>query len=126
MATDGISPFNLAGKAQPYSVWPIVLINYNIPPWLSMKKGHLLLSMLVPGPKQPQTLDVYMAPLVEELQELWEGVAAYDNRVRTNGLRRNFLLRAALLWTMHDYPGTTTYTRPWYSQVTSGPCFCSK
>ena len=61
LATDGISPFNLVGKAQPYSIWPVVLMNYNIPPWMSMKKGHLILSMLIPGPKQPTNLNVYMA-----------------------------------------------------------------
>ena len=106
MATDGISPFNIAGKAQPYSVWPVVLMNYNIPPWLSMKKGHLILSMIIPGPKQPSNLNVYLAPLIEELDELWTGVPAYDNRIRTNGLNREFDLKAILLWTMHDYPGT--------------------
>jgi hypothetical protein len=109
LATDGISPFNLAGRSQPYSVWPVLLMNYNIPPWLSMKKGHLMLSMIIPGPKQPSTLDVYMAPLLDELQELWTGVRAYDNRKRTHGLRREFDLKAALLWTMHDYPGTVPY-----------------
>lgn len=107
LATDGISPFALAGKAQPYSVWPVVLMNYNIPPWLSMKKGHLLLSMIVPSPKQPTTLDVYMAPLVEELMELWNGVPAYDNQKFIGGLHRHFDLKAALMWTMHDYPGLT-------------------
>jgi hypothetical protein len=106
LATDGISPFNLAGKAQPYSVWPVVLMNYNIPPWLSMKQGHLILSMIIPGPKQPSTLDVYMAPLLDELQELWHGVPAYDNRRKTDRLPRKFPLKAALIWSMHDYPGT--------------------
>lgn len=106
LATNGISPFNIAGKAQPYSVWPVVLMNYNIPPWLSMKKGHLILSMIVPGPKQPSDLSVYLAPLIEELKELWSGVPAYDNWIKTNGLPREFDLKAVLLWTMHDYPGT--------------------
>jgi hypothetical protein len=106
LATDGISPFNLAGKAQPYSVWPVVLINYNIPPWLSMKKGHQILSMIIPGPKQPSTLDVYLEPLIDELDELWHGVPAFDNRRKTDQLPRHFPLKAALLWSMHDYPGT--------------------
>jgi hypothetical protein len=110
LATDGISPFNLAGRSQPYSVWPVVLMNYNIPPWLSMKKGHLILSMIIPGPKQPSTLDVYMGPLLDELKELWSGVPAYDNRKRTDGLHRNFGLRGAMLWTMHDYPGIHTFS----------------
>lgn len=106
LATDGISPFNITGKAQPYSVWPVVLMNYNIPPWLSMKRGHLILSMIIPGPKQPSDMSVYLAPLIEELEKLWSGVSAYDNRKKTDGLPREFILKAVLLWTMHDYPGT--------------------
>ncbi len=81
-------------------------MNYNIPPWLSMKQGHLILSMIIPGPKQPSTLDVYMAPLLDELQELWHGVPAYDNRRKTDRLPRKFPMKAALIWSMHDYPGT--------------------
>lgn len=112
LATDGISPFNLAGKAQPYSVWPVVLTNYNIPPWRAMRKGHLILSIIVPGPRQPTTLDVYLAPLVEELEELWEGVPAYDNRKSTGGLRKDFQMKAMILWTIHDYPGQDP-SLPW-------------
>lgn len=106
LATDGISPHSMVGKGQPYTVWPVVLMNYNIPPWLSMKKGHLMLSMIVPGPKQTKNFDVYLAPLVEELQMLWEGVPCVDGRQTTGGLPRKFNLRAILMWTMHDYPGT--------------------
>lgn len=105
VAADGIVPHSMTGKSQPYSLWPVILMNYNIPPWLSMKKGHLMLSMLIPGPKQPMNMDVYLAPLIEELQELWEGVPAYDGRRLTGGLPRNFDLKAILMWTMHDYPG---------------------
>ena len=32
-----------------YSVWPIFVINNNIPPWMSIKRGHIMLSMIVPG-----------------------------------------------------------------------------
>ncbi|CAM6082015.1 unnamed protein product [Calypogeia fissa] len=125
LATHGISLFTIAGKSQPYLVWPVVIMNYNIPPWMSMKKGHLLLSMVIPGPKQPKSLDVYMAPLIEELQELWDGVPAYDNRKRIDGLRRKFDLRAILLWTMHDYPGfgflSGLQTKSYMACPTCGP-----
>ena len=86
LAADGISPFALAGKAQPYSVWPVVLTNYNIPPWMAMKKGHLLLSMIIPGPKQVKKIDVYLQPLIDELKELWKGVDCFDGREKTGGL----------------------------------------
>lgn len=105
LASDGINPFSLARKAQPYSIWPIVLTNYNIPPWMSMKKGHLLLSMIILGPKQVKMIDVYLQPLVEELKLLWRGVDCYDGRVQIGGLPCEFQLNAILMWTMHDLPG---------------------
>jgi Transposase family tnp2 len=114
LAADGISPFALAGKAQPYSVWPVVLTNYNIPPWMAMKKGHLLLSMIIPGPKQVKKIDVYLQPLLDELKQLWEGVDCYDGRERTGGLSREFKLKAILMWTMHDLPGMYVHT---YAQL---------
>jgi hypothetical protein len=47
MATDGISPFGTIRTK--YSLWPVVMINYNIPQWLAIKKGHLFLTLIIPG-----------------------------------------------------------------------------
>lgn len=40
-----------------------------------------MLSLLIPGPKAPgNDLDIFLAPLVEELNDLWvEGVKAFDS-----------------------------------------------
>jgi hypothetical protein len=84
-------------------------MNYNLPPWLSMKKGYLLLSLIISGPHKVKNLDTYLALLVEELQQLWDGVWAYDNRKVTGRLPRVFQLKGILLWTMHDYPGKRSY-----------------
>ena len=32
-----------------YTMWPIFVINNNIPPWLSIKREHIMLSMIIPG-----------------------------------------------------------------------------
>ena len=32
-----------------YSVWPIFVINNNIPPWMSIKREHIMLTMIIPG-----------------------------------------------------------------------------
>jgi hypothetical protein len=32
-----------------YSVWPVFVINNNIPPWMSIKREHIMLAMIVPG-----------------------------------------------------------------------------
>ncbi|XP_075665826.1 uncharacterized protein LOC142635575 [Castanea sativa] len=66
-----------------------------------MKRSSLILSLVVPGPKSPGiAIDVYLQPLVEELRELWDvGVEAYDA-----SSKNVFQLRAALMWTVHDFP----------------------
>jgi hypothetical protein len=105
LASDGVSPHSLGGKGQPTSVWPVLFMNYNLPPWLSMKKGFLLLSLIIPGPTKVKNLDTYLSLLVNELKQLWDGVWAYDGRKTTGGIPREFRLKAICMWTMHDYPG---------------------
>jgi Transposase family tnp2/Domain of unknown function (DUF4218) len=99
LCTDGFAPYGQFGKS--YSCWPVILTPYNLPPWLCMKKQFMFLSLIIPGPKNPKAnMDVYLQPLIEELKELWEtGVETYDVSTRTN-----FTLKAALLWTINDFP----------------------
>ncbi|XP_026378890.1 uncharacterized protein LOC113273371 [Papaver somniferum] len=48
--------------------------------------------------------DVYLEPLIEELTVLWnEGVLTYDRFSKTE-----FVMRARLLWDIHDYPALGT------------------
>ena len=35
-------------KRSIYLVWPIFIINNNIPPWLSIKRDHIMLVMIIP------------------------------------------------------------------------------
>ncbi|KAF5468687.1 hypothetical protein F2P56_012824 [Juglans regia] len=99
LASDGFNPFNNMSK--PYSIWPMILVPYNLPPWLCMKDPYLILSLLIPGPKAPgNDIDVYLQPLVNELKELWkEGIDTYDA-----SKLENFQLHAALSWTINDFP----------------------
>ncbi|XP_074360362.1 uncharacterized protein LOC141700518 [Apium graveolens] len=85
-----------------HSTWPIVLVNYNLPPWLCMKQENLILSTLISGPDSPKnSIDVFMQPLIAELKELWEvGVNTYDALAD-----EDFNLRARVLWTISDFPG---------------------
>ena len=47
LAADGVNPF---GKMRStYSVWSIFFINNNIPPWLSIKREHIMLTLIVPS-----------------------------------------------------------------------------
>jgi len=99
LASDGFNPFGMQNVT--YSIWPVILIPYNLPPWLCQKQSNWLLSMLIPGPKSPRMdIDVYLRPLILELKELWEkGVTTWDA-----GTRKNFKLHALLLWTINDFP----------------------
>ncbi|VVA32225.1 PREDICTED: transposase [Prunus dulcis] len=78
LSTDGFNPFqDLSSR---YNYWSVVLVTYNLSPWLCMSKESLMLTLLVPGPKQPgNDIDIYLAPLIDDLKDLWNnGVKVYD------------------------------------------------
>ena len=66
-----------------------------------MKQPFMFLTLLIPGPRSPgKEIDVYLRPLIDELQMLWEdGVETYDA-----SREQNFKMRAALMWTISDFP----------------------
>ena len=69
LASDGINPHGV--QRTTYSTWPLILMNYNLPPNLIMKRKFMMFSMLIGGPSQPgNDIDVYLAPLIEDLNHL--------------------------------------------------------
>ena len=99
LSTDGMNPHGLQSIS--HTTWPVILMIYNLPPWLCMKRKYMMLSLLISGPKQPgNDIDVYLTPLIEDLKILWEnGVEVYD------GYRKeSFNLRAMLFGTINDFP----------------------
>ncbi|XP_073153163.1 uncharacterized protein [Henckelia pumila] len=71
LSSDGINPHSLMSSA--YSCWSVVMITYNLPPWLCMKRKFMMLTLLISGPKQPgNDIDVYLAPLIDDLKKLWD------------------------------------------------------
>jgi len=69
LASDGFHPFE--NMSNSYSVWPVVLILYNFPPWRCMKNPYFIMSILIPGPKVlGNYIDVYLQLLIDELKEL--------------------------------------------------------
>ena len=103
LAMDGINPFGVQSSS--WSTWPVCLVNYNLPPWLAIKKGHLLLSLIVPGKYKVKNMDVYLAPLIEESCTLWDGIEVKDMS-KPSG-RRSTHVKGILMWTMHDWSGYT-------------------
>ncbi|KAL9679938.1 hypothetical protein QQ045_017809 [Rhodiola kirilowii] len=67
-----------------------------------MKKEFNILAMLISGPKSPRKcLNVFMQPLIDELNTLWEiGVPTFD---RHDG--STFKMKAAVISTISDFPG---------------------
>jgi len=99
LCTDGFNPFG--SFPAPYSCWLVILTVYNLPPRMCMRPEFMFLSMVIPGPSSPsQNIDVYLCPLIDELTQLWSsGALTYDI------LRKyNFVIRAALMWTINDFP----------------------
>jgi hypothetical protein len=84
LASDGFNPFG--NMSTLYSIWPVVLVPYNLPPWRCMKDPYMIMSLLISGPKAPgNDIDVYLQSLVDDLQELWiEGVPTYDASTHEN------------------------------------------
>ncbi|XP_062076592.1 uncharacterized protein LOC133781568 [Humulus lupulus] len=103
LAADGFNPFD--NMSLSYSMWPVILTNYNLPPWLCMKEEYFMLTLLIPGPKSPgKDMDVFLRPLVDELKQLW--INGVDTR---DGTKNEFFkMRAALLWTINDFPACSS------------------
>ncbi|XP_075110118.1 uncharacterized protein LOC142181226 [Nicotiana tabacum] len=69
LASDDFNPFGTMSTT--YSICPVFLIPYNLPPWMCMKHTSFILSMIIPGKHMPgNNIDVYLQPLVKELCEL--------------------------------------------------------
>ncbi|WMV13399.1 hypothetical protein MTR67_006784 [Solanum verrucosum] len=99
LSSDGFNPFWTMSIS--HSTWPVMLMVYNLPPWMCMKFEYCILSLLIPGPRSPgNDIDIYLQPLIDELKLLW------DSRIETYDASRNqtFQMRAALMWTIDDVP----------------------
>ncbi|GJZ72974.1 hypothetical protein Tco_0637120 [Tanacetum coccineum] len=104
LAANGFNPFG--NLSQSYSMCPIILATYNLPPWLCMKESYLMLTLLIPGPKSlGKDIDVHLRPLIDDLKDLWalKGVETID--VSTG---QKFNMRAMVLWTINDFPARSS------------------
>ena len=100
IAMDGVNPYSLQNTN--YYVLPVVVINKNIPPWLSMKNEHLMLALIVPCRRQVKRMDVYLQPLIVEFKKLWEVIHVYDVSIPIP-MERFFTLYGICVYTMHNY-----------------------
>ncbi|CAM8982648.1 unnamed protein product [Rhodiola kirilowii] len=75
-----------------------------------MKRRYMMLSLLISGPRQPvNDIDVYLAPLIDDLKLLWnEGVRTFDA-----SREEYFNMRVMLMCTINDFPAYGYLS--WYS-----------
>jgi hypothetical protein len=104
LATDGFSPLR---KNKNMTAWPIVLVNYNLPPKLRFRREHVICIGSIPGPNKPKEMDSFLWFLVMELLRLAHGVKANDG---TRG-GRQFILRAYLILCTGDMPAVAMLMR---------------
>ncbi|KAK2445148.1 hypothetical protein QL285_016112 [Trifolium repens] len=99
LCSDGFTPY-IQASTSPYSCWPVIVTPYNLPPEMCMSKPYMFLACLIPGPSNPKAgIDVYLQPLIDDLKRLWVGEWTYDI-----SRKQNFTMRAALMWTINDFP----------------------
>jgi hypothetical protein len=93
-AIDGFNPYRT--KNATYIIWPGILIALNFPPSMCMKDSNFIMSMSIPNQSSPAgDMDVH-----DLLDMFVNGVRTYD---ASKG--EYFQLRAAILWTIPDFPG---------------------
>nr|GEU95054.1 hypothetical protein [Tanacetum cinerariifolium] len=107
LAADGFNPFG--NLIRFYSMWPVILTTYNLPPWLCMKESSFMLTLLIPSTKYPgKDIDVYLRPLIDDLKDLRALKSVKTLDVATC---QKFNMRAMVLWTNNDFlaRSKTTY-----------------
>ncbi|KAF5320377.1 hypothetical protein D9758_018380 [Tetrapyrgos nigripes] len=60
LSTDGFAPFKKWSK----TAWPILLVNYNLPPDVHCHLKHILSLGVIPGPTKPHDWDLFLWPLM--------------------------------------------------------------
>jgi hypothetical protein len=85
LATVGFNSFS--DKTCIWSTWPVMLLVYNLPPWMATKRFFMLLALLIPGKEQvkSENIDVYLQPLTMNSKN-------YGNPVFQHGIYQNNLM----------------------------------
>ncbi|KAL8101416.1 hypothetical protein AgCh_033342 [Apium graveolens] len=89
LSADGFDPFR-DSHAREYTVWPVVVVVYNLLPSMCTKAPYMFKSLLIPGPNDPtKDFHVYLRPLIDELKLLWRtGVQTYRKKTKDNSKAR--------------------------------------
>ena len=83
-----------------YTVGVIYLVILNLPRAIRFRPENIIITSIIPGPKEPKSMNSYLRPLVKELNALWtDGFSLSINS-------QTVKIRVALLATVCDIPAT--------------------
>ncbi len=102
LATYEINTYSL--QQSKYSMWPIEVLNYNLPPHLTMSNAFMWFAFIILERRQVHNMDIYVQPLIDELQLLWTQGVLMTN-VSKPTINQLLIVNVILLWTFHDYNG---------------------
>jgi hypothetical protein len=100
LATDGFAPY----KKTPIMAWPLILVNYNLPPTLCFCRENIICVGCIPGPNKPKDMDSFLWFFISELLRLAAGVKAFDGK-------NQFILHAYLILCTGDMPAVAMIMR---------------
>ncbi|XP_050915599.1 uncharacterized protein LOC127130673 [Lathyrus oleraceus] len=99
ISTYGMNP--LRNMSINHPSWHVLLMIYNLSPWLCMKRKYMMLSMMISGPRQPgNDINVYLSTLIEDLKNLWDRSVDVDDSY----FGEKFKMRAILFYTFNEFP----------------------
>jgi hypothetical protein len=88
------------------SAWPVILINFSLPPDIRTHLTHLLCYGVIPSPKAVKDMDSFLHPLYRELEKFARGVKSSDLHDK-----KLFLLRIFLILIFGDMPAIAKVMR---------------
>ena len=59
--------------------WPLIALNFNLPPDIRTQLAHIIPLSIIPGPKAPKDFNSFLHPFVDECKKLTAGVWAFDS-----------------------------------------------
>lgn len=84
-----------------YSVGVLYMVILNLPREQQYKMENIILISIIPGPREPKhTINSFLAPLVEELRDLWNGISV---TIGTSP-KRTIMVRLAVMCIACDIP----------------------
>src|SRR5258708_34402072 len=58
--------------------WPLIALNFNLPPDIRMQLTHIIPLSIIPGPKAPKDFNSFLHLFVDEARKLAAEIWAFD------------------------------------------------